>query len=167
MSTTVIRKEATIITDGSCFGNPGVGGFASIIKIEGSYKKTIAGYVIETTTNNRMELMAVVEAIKQLNFDKVNSLRIKIRTDSQYLITCSAHKDVQWFRDHANADMWIQLIDECKKGDHVLRFVKVKGHSGDEDNEKCDKLAKESCERAQAQPKKAMAPNGLIQVIGG
>lgn len=167
MSDTVIRKNAVIITDGSCFGNPGVGGYASIIKIEGSYKKTIAGCVIETTTNNRMELMAVVEAIKELNLDKVNSLRIEVKTDSQYLITCSAHRDVQWFRDHANADMWIQLIDECKKGGHILRFVKVKGHSGDEDNEKCDKLAKEYCEKAQTRLKKAMVSNGLIQVVGG
>lgn len=166
MSATVIRKNAVVITDGSCFGNPGVGGYASIIKVEGSYKKTIAGCVVQMTTNNRMELMAVVEAIKQLNLDNVNSLRIEVRTDSQYLITCSAHKDLQWYRDHANADMWIQLIDECNKGKHVIRFVKVKGHSGDEDNETCDKLAKEYCGKAQAHLRKAMASNGLIQVVG-
>lgn len=163
MEAIVEKKTAVIITDGSCYGNPGVGGYASIIKI-GSERKVISGNCKETTTNNRMELMAVIEAIKQLNLDGAKKLEIKVLTDSQYLITCSGHKQIKWFKDDSrkNNDLWMQLIGEAKEGEHTLTFVKVKAHSGDADNEECDRLAKEQCEEAHA-----FVTNAVTQVIGG
>jgi len=140
-------KKIIGYTDGACSGNPGVGGYAGIMICKGQ-ERVIYGCSSEVTTNNRMELTAVVELINWLNKVQKEPCEIEIRTDSQYIIDCQAHKTKAWFANRPNHDLWFQLIEAGVKGKHRIRFVKVKGHSGDEYNEKCDKLAKEQCIRA-------------------
>ena len=132
-----------IHTDGACSGNPGLGGYCGIIVL-GENKKTVQGYELQAT-NNSMELKAVVEAVKALTAP----CNITVHTDSQYLCTCWEH-DRDWFnRDNRpNKDLWIELIKVEENGHHKISFQKIKGHSGDLYNEKCDKLAKEQIRTA-------------------
>ena len=133
-----MRTAITIYTDGSCKGNPGPGGYAAILKY-GDKEKIIRGGNANTT-NNRMELTAVVEAVKALN----KPCNITIITDSKYVMM-TKEKWVRWSRKtHVpNWDLWQVLLDESKKGDHKLNFQHVYGHTGEVYNEKCDRIAKE------------------------
>lgn len=134
-------------TDGACSGNPGVGGYAGIINIDG--KETIVqGCSVKVTTNNKMELKAIIEVVNKLNELKKWNCSIIIHTDSQYVIDCTSHKTKAWFKDRPNDDLWFQLITAGNKGHHKIKFIKVKAHSGDKMNERCDKIAKEECARA-------------------
>lgn len=139
----VNKYTVDIHTDGSCKGNPGPGGYAAII-VMGKHEKTVVGYDL-ATTNNKMELKAVIEAVKALD----KPCEITVHTDSQYLCTCSKH-DKPWFEntDRPNKDLWFELITEGLVGKHHIKFVKVSGHSGEEYNERCDKLAKEQARKA-------------------
>jgi ribonuclease HI len=139
------RFEVTISTDGSCSGNPGPGGYAAILRF-GEHSKEIVGNS-DRTTNNRMELQAVIEAVRTLK----HPCNVTIRTDSRYVCTGIANAK-EWCANGwktksgakcANADMWKVLADIRSAGDHRLRYEYVEGHSGDPDNERCDKLAKE------------------------
>ena len=95
-----------IDTDGSCSGNPGVGGYGAILTCDG-IEKIVRGYCAEVTTNNRMELKAVIEALKVLR----KPCDIIVRTDSQYIIQCASH-DRKWLTslDRPNHDLWFELI---------------------------------------------------------
>jgi ribonuclease HI len=128
-----------IYTDGASSGNPGPGGFGTILRAGKHYKEIAEGY--RKTTNNRMELLAVIrglEAIKKLN------QQITIFSDSKYVIDAVEKKWVfGWlktgFKDKKNKDLWLRFLELYKL--HQIRFVWVKGHNGHPENERCDELA--------------------------
>lgn len=138
------RFEVVIYTDGSCKGNPGPGGYAAVIKCNG-HEKVITGS--ETvTTNNRMELRALIEATRALK----KPCDITVMTDSQYVCTGLANAK-EWCNRNwrtrsgakcANFDMWQELTDLKSKGGHKFHFQHIKGHAGDPENERCDGLAR-------------------------
>lgn len=142
-------KHVTLITDGACLGNPGPGGWAFLLRYEG-HELLKRGYEPQTT-NNRMEMMAVIEGLNHLN----QPCQVLIRTDSKYLV--NAFKDgwiVNWKRnnwrtsnkkDVKNKDLWL-LLDERLNG-HKIVWEWVKGHAGDPDNEKVDQAAREIAEK--------------------
>ena len=139
-----MKKQVTIYTDGACSGNPGPGGWGAILMYQ-EQKKELSGFEPETT-NNRMELRAVIEAVRALKVSCV----IKIHTDSAYV--CNAFHQ-NWLnnwkangwktaskRDVENQDLWRELLDVLHI--HTFEFVKVKGHSDNPFNNRCDELAR-------------------------
>ena len=139
--------KITVYTDGSCAGNPGVGGYCAILQCNGS-ERIVRGNVPEITTNNKMELKAVIAAIDWLNTIQKTPCEIEVNTDSKYIIDCSSHKTRKWFEGRANEDLWFELIDKGLKGKHRIKFIKVKAHSGDALNCRADAIAKEECVKA-------------------
>ena len=130
--------EISVYTDGACSGNPGPGGWAAVLNYQG-HQKVISG-CDKFTTNNRMELTAVLEAVKALK----KQSHVTIHTDSQYV--CVKNEDIRRRmskKDMPNRDLWDALISTAKAGGHKIRFEKVKGHDGVELNELCDRIAKE------------------------
>lgn len=132
-------KTVKIYTDGSSRGNPGKGGFGAVL-MYGVHRKEISqGY--QLTTNNRMELMAVIAALDIL---KQDGLAIDIYTDSKYV--CEA-VEKRWvfgweqkqFKDKKNPDLWQRFLVLYRK--HHIKFHWVKGHAGHKENERCDVLA--------------------------
>ena len=128
-----------IYTDGSAKGNPGKGGFG-IVMIAGSYRKEIQqGFRL--TTNNRMELLAVIAALESI---KKNSSIITIYSDSKYVVDAVEKKWVfSWekknFTGKKNPDLWIRFLKVFRV--HKVSFIWVKGHSNIKENERCDELA--------------------------
>jgi ribonuclease HI len=141
-------KEVEIYTDGACSGNPGIGGWAAIL-IYKEHKKEIFGY-FNDTTNNRMELFAILQALKTLK----QKCRINLYTDSAYVVNAfnlnyiKAWQNNNWKtsdnKDVKNADIWKALLNETNK--HDIKFIKVKGHSDNSFNNRCDQLAREQIE---------------------
>lgn len=137
-------KKFKVYTDGSCLGNPGPGGYAAyIIFNNGEQKKVVSG-ALKDTTNNQMELKAVIEALKVL---PANS-EIELYSDSAYVLNglskwLNSWKNNNWLtaakKEVANKELW-QELDQLA-GSFKLSYQKVKGHSGDHYNEKADKLA--------------------------
>ncbi|MEG6568233.1 ribonuclease HI [Thermoanaerobacterium thermosaccharolyticum] len=135
--------EIDIYTDGACSGNPGPGGWGAVL-IYNDIKKEISGYE-ENTTNNRMELTAVIKALSLLK----RSCKINLYSDSSYLINAFNQKWIEnwqkrgWLKSDKtpveNKDLWLKLLDlsSC----HDIKWIKVKGHSDNEYNNRCDKLA--------------------------
>lgn len=128
-----------IFTDGSSRGNPGPGGYGAVL-IYGKHRKELNGGYKETT-NNRMELMAVIAALKALTR---TGLHIDIYTDSKYV--CEAVEkgwlfgwEKKNFKDKKNPDLWMQFLPLYRK--HHIKFHWVKGHAGHKENERCDVLA--------------------------
>lgn len=140
--------EMTAYTDGSCLGNPGVGGYAAIMIAKGQEKPCV-GYEKDDTTNNRMELRAVINVVKWCNRVQKEPCKVTFCVDSQYLIDCYKHgfSDLA-SKSRPNHDLWIELIRSTLDGGHEISFVKVKGHNGNKMNEKVDKLAKEQALKA-------------------
>ena len=128
-----------IFTDGASSGNPGPGGYGVILRSGQHYKELSAGY--RKTTNNRMELMAVIkglEALKNLNQS------ITIYSDSKYVIDAIEKKWVYgWvqkgFAGKKNKDLWLRYLELSKL--HNIKFIWVRGHAGHPENERCDQLA--------------------------
>ena len=140
-------KKLTIYTDGACSGNPGKGGWAAIL-IVGDNKKNLSGAEYKTT-NNRMELTAVIQSLQSL--DDYNDFEIEINTDSKYVkdgieIWINKWKENGWKtankKEVKNQDLWKNLdnIIQEKK----IKWNWVKGHSNNELNNEVDKLARES-----------------------
>ncbi|MCI6542870.1 MAG: ribonuclease HI [Firmicutes bacterium] len=136
-------KKIDLYTDGACSGNPGVGGWACVLIYNG-IRKTISGGEKETT-NNRMELMAVIRGLETLK----QECMVDIYSDSAYVVNAiekgwidnwqkngwkTAKKD-----DVLNKDLWQKLLELTKK--HPSTFIKVKGHADNELNNLCDKMA--------------------------
>lgn len=138
------NKKVTIYTDGACSGNPGKGGWGAIL-IYGDAVKEISGGE-DNTTNNRMELKAVIEGLKALK----SPCDVEIYSDSAYVVNAFTQKWIDnWIKNNwksadkksvKNVDLWQELLVLIKT--HNVTFKKVKGHSDNELNERCDKLAK-------------------------
>ena len=128
-----------IFTDGSSRGNPGPGGYGVVMLYKGNRKELSQGYKI--TTNNRMELTAVIKALEAI---KTNNIKVTIYSDSKYVVE-SIEKGWIWnwekknFKKKQNIDLWKQFIPLYKK--YNIKFVWVKGHAGIKENERCDELA--------------------------
>ncbi len=132
-----------IFTDGACQGNPGPGGYGAILRYKDK-KKEISGYSPKTT-NNRMELMAVIEALRQIK----RPSRIKIVTDSNYVIKGMTSWINGWIKRNwknsqkkpvLNRDLWEELLRLSEP--HQIEWIWTRGHSGHPENERCDTLAK-------------------------
>lgn len=134
----------TIYTDGASRGNPGPGGYGAIL-MQGKHVKEISqGY--RKTTNNRMELMAVIAALQCL---KKNNLDITIYSDSSYIVNAIEKRWLQkWLRENfkgrKNADLWRLYYQIAIK--HNIKFVWVKGHASNVYNNRCDMLATEAAD---------------------
>ncbi|TCP67350.1 ribonuclease HI [Baia soyae] len=136
-------KEVIVYTDGACSYNPGPGGWAAVL-LYGEHRKEISGGDPDTT-NNRMELQAVIESLKLLK----TKCKVKIHSDSAYIVNCFHQKwYVKWEREgfKKNPDLWRELLALTRK--HDVEFIKVKGHSNVELNNRCDELARAAVPRA-------------------
>ena len=137
----------TIYTDGSSLGNPGPGGYG-VVLTAGPYRKELSqGYRL--TTNNRMELMAVIAGLETL---KNPQSTVTVYTDSQYVVNSVEKKWVfGWektgFKGKKNADLWQRFLKIYRC--HTVNFVWVKGHDGVIENERCDQLAVAAAQSAQ------------------
>ena len=138
-----VISEVTIYTDGACSGNPGPGGWAAIL-MAGGAKKELSGGEADTT-NNRMELMAVIEGLRALK----RPCKVDIYSDSAYVVNAFEQNWLdKWTRNGwknsakaevANSDLWKELV--VLTTTHRVTFSKVKGHADDELNNRCDELA--------------------------
>jgi ribonuclease HI len=134
------EKELIIYTDGASRGNPGPGGYGAILQYGGKEKELSGGY--RRTTNNRMELMAVIAALEAL---KKENLSITIYSDSQYIVRAVQEGWLKnWIATNfkggkKNKDLWMRYA-ELAKG-HNLKFKWVRGHADNEFNNRCDELA--------------------------
>lgn len=140
-----MKCAVIIYTDGACSRNGSkgaIGGYGAIIKF-GEHERVVRGNAIGTT-NNRMELSAVIAAVKVLK----KPCDIQVVTDSQYVIN-GAKSMRAWLqkKDLPNRDLWLQLIDAGNKGGHKMKFLHVMGHTGDVYNERCDKIAREQIKK--------------------
>ncbi len=139
-------KHVDIYTDGACSGNPGPGGYGTILKHAGKEKELSAGY--KNTTNNRMELRAVIAGLEALKEPCTGM----IYSDSQYIVNAINQgwarrwKANGWKRNKKdkaqNPDLWDRLLTLLDQ--HDFRFTWVRGHAGHPENERCDRLAVEA-----------------------
>lgn len=135
-----------IYTDGSAKGNPGRGGYG-VVMLSGKHRKEISkGFLL--TTNNRMELLAVIVGIE--NVKKLNA-EIVVYSDSKYVVNAIEKGWLfDWqkknFKGKKNPDLWIRFLSVYKK--HSIRFLWVKGHNNNVENERCDRLAVSAAEGA-------------------
>ncbi|UNY99941.1 ribonuclease HI [Zhouia spongiae] len=151
--------DVHIYTDGSSRGNPGPGGYGIVMEWVGKpYKKEFSeGF--KKTTNNRMELMAVIEALKKL---KKPNLNVLVFTDSKYVADAVEKRWVfGWekksFKDKKNPDLWIAFLKEFRK--HHVRFQWIKGHNNHPQNERCDFLAVEASKKERLLPDQGFENN--------
>ncbi len=144
-----MSDSVEIFTDGACKGNPGVGGWGALLRSGEHEKELFGGETL--TTNNRMELRAVIEALASLNRPSV----VRVHTDSQYVQKGISEWIAGWKRrgwktaDNKpvkNVDLWQQL--ETQAARHQVQWVWVRGHAGHEGNERADKLANEGVKSA-------------------
>lgn len=137
-------KTVDIYTDGACSGNPGTGGYGVVLKYNGARKEISKGFL--RTTNNRMELMAVICGLESLKEPCI----VNLYSDSKYVVDAVEKKWVYkwkeqgWMRtkkDKAvNVDLWIRLLELLDI--HDVRFIWVKGHASNAENNRCDELAR-------------------------
>ena len=136
-------KEVTIYTDGACSGNPGEGGWGTILDYKGNRKELSGGE--KNTTNNRMELTAVIEGLKALK----EKCKVTVVTDSQYVANginkgwAESWRKNNWRKGDKkpalNPELWGELLDLIAK--HEVTIEWVRGHAGHPENERCDELA--------------------------
>jgi len=144
-------KVVNLYTDGACSGNPGPGGYGAILVYGEREKEISKGYSV--TTNNRMELLAVIEGLRLLKYKCI----VNVYSDSKYVVNAI---NLGWLENWVkkdfkrgtanpvkNIDLWLQLLDEMNK--HIVTFYWVKGHDGNEYNERCDKLAVDAYKKLQ------------------
>jgi ribonuclease HI len=142
------KPYVEIFTDGACSGNPGVGGYGALLK-SGSKEKAISGCE-PLTTNNRMELIAVIKALEALK----KPCRIKITTDSNYIVQGITTWIFSWMKNQwktsrkenvINRDLWERLLHLSKR--HDISWQWIKSHQNHAENEHCDKLAKRAIKK--------------------
>ncbi|MBZ4668749.1 MAG: RnhA [Defluviitaleaceae bacterium] len=136
-------ETVEIYTDGACSGNPGPGGWAAVLLYKG-IKKEISGFE-ENTTNNRIELKAAIKALKALK----SPCKVNLYSDSSYLINAFTEGWIKkwqknnWLKSDKtpveNRDLWKELLEVSKP--HQINWIKIKGHSNNEYNNLCDKIA--------------------------
>ena len=135
-------KKVSIYTDGACSGNPGPGGWGTVL-IYGNHRKEFSGFKSETT-NNEMELMAAIEGLRKLK----HKCSVELFSDSAYLVNAFNEKWIEkwkqfgWKRkkdELKNRDLWIEL--DKLNNLHKIKWNKVKGHSDIVENNRCDELA--------------------------
>lgn len=137
-----------IYADGACSGNPGVGGFGAILR-SGSREKELSGCE-KLTTNNRMELLAVISALEALK----KPCRVKVTTDSNYVVKGMSGWISSWVekgwktsqkKDVLNRDLWERLLRVSQP--HEIEWEWIKGHNGHPENERCDRIAREEIKK--------------------
>jgi len=137
-----------IFADGACRGNPGPGGYGAILKYE-KHIKEISGCA-NNTTNNRMEMTAIIEALRKLK----RPCRIRVVTDSNYVVKGMTEWVSGWVRRSwvnsqkmpvLNRDLWEMLLKLSKP--HQIEWRWIKGHHGHKENERCDELAKKAIQQ--------------------
>jgi ribonuclease HI len=136
-------KKVTIYSDGACSGNPGPGGYGTILQFGDVEREMSAGYA--RTTNNRMELRAVIAGIEALK----EPCEVTVVTDSQYIVNAMQQGWAEKWRANGwkrnkkeaalNPDLWGRLLDLCKN--HSVKFEWIRGHNGHPMNERCDEMA--------------------------
>ena len=145
LSTLQDRKpQVTIYTDGACSGNPGPGGWAAVL-LDGEGRRRELSDGLRNTTNNRMELLAVIQALETLK----RSCDVRLFSDSEYVVNAI---NKGWLRGwHAkgwiksdkkpvlNVDLWQRLLPQLER--HAITFIWTRGHAGNPENERCDELA--------------------------
>jgi len=143
------EKIVEIFSDGACSGNPGPGGWGTLLRYNGTVKE-LSGFEAETT-NNRMELTAAIAGLEALT----RPCKVALTTDSEYVkkgLTEWIHAWVKkgWKnsqkKDVANRDLWEKLLEQTRK--HQVEWHWVRGHAGHPENERCDELARGAIERA-------------------
>lgn len=145
-------KNVEIYTDGACRGNPGPGGWG-VILIYGDHVAEHSGYK-PNTTNQKMELYAAIQGLEKLK----EPCNVKLYTDSAYLVNAFRQKWLDnwqrsgWLNSRKepvkNRDLWEHLLRLCRM--HKVKWVKVKGHSTNQKNNRCDKLAREAIKAGQS-----------------
>lgn len=140
----MIMKRVDIYTDGACSGNPGKGGWCAILMCDGK-EKVLSGGEAETT-NNRMEIAAAVNGLSALK----KRCEVRLFSDSAYLVNAVENGWLEsWQRNGwrtsdgkpvKNKDLWLDIVRLT--GEHAVTFVKVKGHADNENNNRCDKIAR-------------------------
>jgi ribonuclease HI len=136
-------KSVKIYTDGACSKNPGPGGYGVILKYGSKVKELSAGF--KKTTNNRMELMAIIAGLSALK----EKCQVTVYSDSKYVVDSVVKNWARrweknnWYRNKnekaLNPDLWQELLNLIDQ--HVVKFEWVKGHTGHKENERCDKIA--------------------------
>ncbi|MGB4609717.1 MAG: ribonuclease HI [Saccharofermentanales bacterium] len=137
------QSQVDIYTDGACSGNPGPGGWAAILKF-GSFEKEISGFEPDTT-NNRMELIAAIKGLSELN----RPCKVNLYSDSAYLVKAFNENWLEnWQKNGwrnaakqpvSNSDLWQQLLSIAAQ--HDINWIWVKGHGDNPYNNRCDELA--------------------------
>lgn len=135
--------QVEIYTDGSCLNNPGPGGYG-VVLLAGNNRKELSGGFVRTT-NNRMEILAVIKGLQALK----KPCRVNLYTDSQYVVNAISKgwakkwRKNNWQRNAKekakNPDLWQILLELCDQ--HQVNFIWVRGHSGNRENERCDRIA--------------------------
>lgn len=140
-----------IFADGACSGNPGIGGFGAILR-SGGRTRELSG-CDPMTTNNRMEMMAVIAALEALKMP----CRVSVTTDSNYIVKGMTEWMPAWLRNNwrnsqkkevLNRDLWERLLRAAAP--HRVQWVWIKGHNGHAENERCDTLAREAIVRCRS-----------------
>ncbi len=150
------RPKITIYTDGAARGNPGPGGYGIVLLSDEHRKELSQGY--QHTTNNRMELLAVIVALETL---KIPGCDVTVYTDSKYVADSVTKGWVfNWvkkrFKGKKNSDLWMRFLKIYKK--HMVKFVWVKGHSNNPLNERCYQLAVDASYEADLPEDKGYQP---------
>ena len=143
------KKQVEIFTDGACSGNPGPGGYGVILRYKGVSKELSGGE--ERTTNNRMELTAVITGLSALK----EPCAVTLYSDSKYIIDAiqkgwaKKWRANGWMRNAKdpalNPDLWEKLLPQLER--HQMTYRWVKGHAGHPENERCDQMAVAQCQR--------------------
>ncbi len=145
-------EEVVIYTDGACKGNPGPGGWGVLLRVPGGAEKELFGGELETT-NNRMEMMAVIQALSALK----RPCNVELHLDSQYVLKGITEWLVGWKakgwktasrQPVKNEDLWRRLDELVSQGGHRIDWRWVKGHNGEPGNERADALANRGVEKA-------------------
>jgi ribonuclease HI len=158
------KKKETLVeifSDGACSGNPGPGGYGAVLRY-GQHEKEISGCAPKTT-NNRMEMTAIIEALRQLK----RPSKIRIVTDSNYVVKGMTEWIPGWIRRNwvnsqkkpvLNRDLWETLLKLSKP--HHIDWQWIKGHHGHKENERCDKLARKAIQQCIQKNRRKAKHNG-------
>lgn len=146
-------KKVTLYTDGACSGNPGVGGWGAVLMFNG-HEKAIFGAVADTT-NNRMEISAVIYGLECLK----EPCEVSVYSDSAYTVNAFSNGWIYGWEKNGwkkadnkpvlNDDLWKTLLELTRR--HKVTFIKVKGHADNEYNNRCDKLATDAIKNYKAE----------------